>query len=255
MKTNRTPNTPVSVFRRLCGAGLCLAVCSVLAAIVSFCWPSARTSPLNRVGFVRNALNCTIQFEGDYLSGVARQAAETELADLAVNPASVNPDGYFDAEISAPNDAEEDVAPLVNVSANTSDAAEFGNVPDAGVTSSYAWTDEVKWLSYAPSAVQDKEEVPELQEDDEFFPDLFADWSFDKQENAEATAEKGPSDMFVAETKATEVSQTSALVPSKTQKTPLLHEPVYVASEPSRIGGSVHRGAAPGVGFAAVRVQ
>ena len=233
MKTNRTPNTPVSVFRRLCGAGLCLAVCSVLAAIVSFCWPSARTSPLNRVGFVRNALNCTIQFEGDYLSGVARQAAETELADLAVNPASVNPDGYFDAEISAP----------------------FGNVPDAGVTSSYAWTDEVKWLSYAPSAVQDKEEVPELQEDDEFFPDLFADWSFDKQENAEVTAEKGPSDMFVAETKATEVSQTSALVPSKTQKTPLLHEPVYVASEPSRIGGSVHRGAAPGVGFAAVRVQ
>ncbi len=250
MKTNRTPNTPVPVFRRLCGAGLCLAVCSVLAAIVSFCWPSARTSPLNRVGFVRNALNCTIQFEGDYLSGVARQAEETELADLAVNPAAVNPDGYFDAEISAPNGAEEGVSPLANVSANTSDAAEFGDLPDAGVTSSYAWTDEVKWLSYAPSPVQNKEEVHEVEED-EFFPDLFADWSFDKQENAET----GPSDMFVAETKATEVSQTSALVPSKTQKTPLLHEPVYVASEPSRIGGSVHRGATPGVGFAAVRVQ
>ena len=255
MKTNRTPNTPVPVSRRLCGAGLCLAVCSVLAAIVSFCWPSARTSPLNRVGFVRNALNCTIQFEGDYLSGIARQAAETELADLAVNPAVVNSDGYFDAENSAPNAAEGDVATLVSVSAKASDAAEFGDVPDAGVTSSYAWTDEVKWLSYAPSTVQNKEEVPELQEDDEFFPDLFADWSFDKQEDAETASEKGPSDMFVAETKATEVSQTSALVPSKTQKVPLLHEPVYVASEPSRIGGSVHRGAAPGVGFAAVRVQ
>ena len=192
MKTNRTPNTPVPVSRRLCGAGLCLAVCSVLAAIVSFCWPSARTSPLNRVGFVRNALNCTIQFEGDYLSGIARQAAETELADLAVNPAVVNSDGYFDAENSAPNAAEGDVATLVSVSAKASDAAEFGDVPDAGVTSSYAWTDEVKWLSYAPSTVQNKEEVPELQEDDEFFPDLFADWSFDKQEDKETDSEKGP---------------------------------------------------------------